>query len=100
MLIASLCATTALYAGIAFTLAIQSLVLLMVTCFLAGLSEANIVIAQGAIADSAPRAERNRLFGYIYLSASLAYVVGHSEAGSSRTARLSAGLITPPPTGA
>ena len=48
----------------------------MVACFLAGLSEANIVIAQGAIADSAPRADRNRLFGYIYLSASLAYVVG------------------------
>jgi MFS family permease len=47
-----------------------------VACFLAGLSEANIVIAQGAIADTAPREERNRLFGYIYLSASLAYVVG------------------------
>jgi DHA1 family tetracycline resistance protein-like MFS transporter len=76
VLIASLCATTALYAGIATALAIQSLALLMVTCFLAGLSEANIVIAQGAIADSAPREDRNRLFGYIYLSASLAYVVG------------------------
>jgi DHA1 family tetracycline resistance protein-like MFS transporter len=34
------------------------------------------VIAQGSIADVAPRADRNRLFGYIYLSASLAYVVG------------------------
>jgi len=48
----------------------------MITCFLAGLSEANIVIAQGAIADAAPREDRNRLFGYVYLSASLAYVVG------------------------
>jgi len=53
----------------------------MVACFLAGLSEANIVIAQGAIADTAPRAERNRLFGYIYLSASLAYVVGPLAGG-------------------
>jgi MFS family permease len=76
VLIASLCAATALYAMIAVALTIQSLLLLMAACFLAGLSEANIVIAQGAIADSAPRADRNRLFGYIYLSASLAYVVG------------------------
>jgi MFS family permease len=76
VLIASLCAATALYAMIAAALTIQSLPLLMAACFLAGLSEANIVIAQGAIADSAPRADRNRLFGYIYLSASLAYVVG------------------------
>jgi MFS family permease len=76
VLIASLTATTALYAAIAAALAIQSLALLMVACLLAGLSEANIVIAQGAIADTAPRSERNRLFGYIYLSASLAYVVG------------------------
>ena len=48
----------------------------MVTCFLAGLSESNIVLAQSAIADTAPRSERNRLFGYVYLSASLAYVIG------------------------
>ena len=48
----------------------------MVACFVAGLSESNIVLAQGAIADTASRDDRNRLFGYIYLSASLAYVVG------------------------
>jgi DHA1 family tetracycline resistance protein-like MFS transporter len=76
VLIASLTATTGLYALIAAALAIKSLPLLMIACFLAGLSEANIVIAQGAIADTAPRQDRNRLFGYIYLSASLAYVVG------------------------
>lgn len=76
ILIASLCAATALYAVIATSLAIHSLPLLMAACFLAGLSESNVVIAQGAIADAAPRAERNRLFGYVYLSASLAYVVG------------------------
>jgi MFS family permease len=76
VLIASLVATTFLYAGIATALAIQSLPLLMLACFLAGLSEANIVIAQGSITDTASRADRNRLFGYVYLSASLAYVVG------------------------
>ncbi|HZO76948.1 MAG TPA: MFS transporter, partial [Solirubrobacteraceae bacterium] len=76
ILIVSLGATTALYAAIASALAIQSLALLMVASFLAGLSEANVVIAQGAIADAASREDRERLFGYIYLSASLAYVVG------------------------
>jgi MFS family permease len=76
ILIGSLAGTTALYAGISTALAIHSLWLLMLTCFLAGLCEANVVIAQGAIADSAPRDDRERLFGYIYLSASLAYVVG------------------------
>jgi DHA1 family tetracycline resistance protein-like MFS transporter len=76
VLIASLVATTFLYAGIATALAIQSLPLLMLACFLAGVSEANIVIAQGSITDTVSRAERNRLFGYVYLSASLAYVVG------------------------
>lgn len=76
ILIASLSATTALYAAIAGALAIQSLPLLMVACFLAGLSESNVVIAQGAIADTASRDDRNRLFGYVYLSASLAYVAG------------------------
>jgi MFS family permease len=76
ILIASLSSTTVFYVGIATSLVTKNLVLLMVACFLAGLSESNIVLAQGAIADTAPRADRNRLFGYIYLSASLAYVVG------------------------
>jgi MFS family permease len=76
ILIASLASTTILYVGIATALAVQNLPLLMATCFLAGLSESNIVLAQSAIADTASRADRSRLFGYIYLSASLAYVVG------------------------
>jgi DHA1 family tetracycline resistance protein-like MFS transporter len=81
LLIASLSATTIFYAGIAAALVLQSLPLLMIACFLAGLSESNIVIAQGAIADTQSRADRNRLFGYIYLSASLAYVVGPLAGG-------------------
>src|SRR5580692_4293693 len=76
ILIASRSSTTVLYVGIAAALVIQNLPLLMLACFVAGLSESNIVLAQGAIADTAPRDNRNRLFGYIYLSASLAYVVG------------------------
>jgi MFS family permease len=76
ILIASLSSTTVLYIGIAGALVLQNLPLLMVACFVAGLSESNIVLAQGAIADTASREDRNRLFGYVYLSASLAYVVG------------------------
>ncbi len=76
ILLGSLGATTVFYVFIATALSIRSLPLLMVACFLAGLAESNIVIAQSAIADTADRADRNRLFGYIYLSASLAYVVG------------------------
>ena len=76
ILIASLSSTTILYVGIAAALAIRNLPLLMLACFVAGLSESNIVLAQGAIADTASRDDRNRLFGYIYLSASLAYVIG------------------------
>jgi MFS family permease len=76
ILTASLVSTTAWYALIAVSLSEQSLPLLMVASLGAGLSEANIVIAQGAIADAAPESDRPRLFGYIYMSASLAYVVG------------------------
>src|ERR1700677_3235890 len=66
ILIASLSTTTILYVGIAGALVIRSLPLLIVACFTAGLSESNIVLAQSAIADTADRADRNRLFGYIY----------------------------------
>jgi DHA1 family tetracycline resistance protein-like MFS transporter len=44
-------------------------------------SEANIAIAQSAVADVDPAAERSRLFGYVYLSSSLAYVVGPLAGG-------------------
>jgi MFS family permease len=54
ILIGSLSAATLLYAAIAASLELQSLPLLMVASFLAGLSESNIVIAQGAIADTSP----------------------------------------------
>jgi MFS family permease len=81
VLLCSLLATTVFYVGIATALTVQSLPLLMASCFLAGLSESNIVLAQSAIADTSERDDRNRLFGYVYLSASLAYVVGPLAGG-------------------
>ena len=53
----------------------------MVASLIAGLSEANIAIAQSGIADVAPEASRRRLFGYVYLASSLAYVVGPLAGG-------------------
>jgi MFS family permease len=76
VLLASLALSAVFYGGIALALHVQSLPLLIVACLLAGLAEANIAIAQSAIADVAPAASRGRLFGYVYLSSSLAYVVG------------------------
>jgi DHA1 family tetracycline resistance protein-like MFS transporter len=76
VLLASLGAGVCFYALMALALHLHSLALLAVACLLAGLAEANIAIAQSAIADIAPAAARSRLFGYVYLSSSLAYVVG------------------------
>jgi len=76
VLLISLAITTFCYALIAFSLNISSLVLLATASLIAGLAEANIVTAQSAIADVSLPEGRNRLFGYIYMSASAAYIVG------------------------
>jgi DHA1 family tetracycline resistance protein-like MFS transporter len=76
VLLISLVASAVFYALMALALHLHSLALLAVACLLAGLAEANIAIAQSAIADIAPVASRGRLFGYVYLSSSLAYVIG------------------------
>lgn len=76
VLLGSLTASAVFYAGIALALHLRSLPLLVATCLFAGLAEANIAIAQSAVADVAPAAQRSRLFGYVYLASSLAYVVG------------------------
>ncbi len=81
ILILSLAGCTIFYIFIALSLQLKSLYLLMLSSFLAGLCEANIVIAQSAIADISQKHDRTRLFGYVYLSASLAYVVGPLFAG-------------------
>jgi MFS family permease len=75
-LLTSLAASTACYVLIAYAVQSRTFVLLLAACFLAGLSEANITIAQSAVADVAAPNQRGRLFGYVYLSSSLAYVVG------------------------
>jgi MFS family permease len=75
-LLVSLTASIVCYLGIAAAVQARTLGLLMVACFIAGLAEANIAVAQSAVADVAPSRQRSRLFGYVYLSSSFAYVVG------------------------
>jgi DHA1 family tetracycline resistance protein-like MFS transporter len=81
VLLVSLAVSASFYAFMGLALEAQSLPLLMGACLLAGLSEANIAIAQSAIADVSAAAQRSRLFGYVYLSSSLAYVVGPLAGG-------------------
>jgi DHA1 family tetracycline resistance protein-like MFS transporter len=86
VLIASLAATTALYVVVALALEAQSLALLMVACFAAGVCESNVALALSGVADLAPEAERSRLFGYVYLASSAAYVVGPLVGGKLASA--------------
>ena len=53
----------------------------MIVSFVIGLSEANIAIAQSAIADLSTAKNRIRLFAYINLSASGAFVIGPLAGG-------------------
>jgi MFS family permease len=76
VLLVSLAVTTTCYALIAAALTARSFALLAVASLLAGTAEANIVAAQSAIADVVTPEERNRFFGYIYMSVSLAYIIG------------------------
>ncbi len=76
VLLISLAITTLCYSLIAWSLAIGSFSLLAGASVVAGLAEANIVTAQSAIADVSRPEQRNRFFGYIYMSVSLAYIVG------------------------
>jgi len=76
VLLVSLVATIVLYAVSAIALGIKSLPIFMAASFLAGISEANVVIAQSAIADVTPGSGRTRFFAYITLSASGAFLIG------------------------
>ncbi|MFZ0043362.1 MAG: MFS transporter [Solirubrobacteraceae bacterium] len=87
-LLVSLAASIACYLLIAAAVQARTLGLLMVACFVAGLFEANIAVAQSAVADVAPPVQRSRLFGYVYLSSSLAYVVGPLVGGKLADAHL------------
>lgn len=81
VLLISLTVTTICYAVIAASLQALSLAMLSISLFVAGLSEANIVTAQSAIADVVPAEDRTRFFGYIYMCVSLAYIVGPLAGG-------------------
>ena len=76
VLLVSLAVTTVCYAAFAYSIELKNLPLLMLVSVITGLAEANIVIAQSSVADVSTVATRSRLFGYVYLSASSAYVVG------------------------
>ena len=76
ILLYSLLFTTLCYVVIAYAIKTNQLSLLFVALFFAGLSEGNVTIAQSAIADVTKNHERGKFFGYIYMSASLAYVAG------------------------
>lgn len=81
VLLVSLFVSTVCYSIFAYSLQIKNLPLFMAVAFIAGLSEANIVIAQSAIADVTDDKSRTRLFAYITLSASAAFLVGPLAAG-------------------
>ena len=76
VLLGSLAAAVVCYGLIAWALAANNLWLLMIACFSGGLFEANVAVTQSALADVSQDADRGRLFGYVYLAISLAYVIG------------------------
>jgi DHA1 family tetracycline resistance protein-like MFS transporter len=76
VLLISLIFSICCYCLIASAIASENLWLLIIALLAAGLSEGNIVIAQSAVSDVSETIDRGRLFGYIYMSASLAYVIG------------------------
>ncbi|MCH9627277.1 MAG: Multidrug resistance protein MdtG [Chlamydiales bacterium] len=76
ILLYSLVVTTIIYFVIAYGIAINSFLLVAFSLIVAGLSEGNTTLAQGVIADVVPKKERGRLFGFLYLSAAVAFIVG------------------------
>jgi MFS family permease len=76
MLLGSLSITTICYLFICLALQGKSFLLLTVSCLVGGLSESNIAVTQGAIADVTAPSDRGRWFGYIYSACSVSYIVG------------------------
>jgi MFS family permease len=81
VLLISLGLSVCCYGLIAAAITMENLWLLLIALLAAGLSEGNIVIAQSAISDISDAIDRARLFGYVYMSASLAYVIGPLAGG-------------------
>ncbi len=76
ILLVSLFVIAICYALFAYCLQIRNMPMLMIISVIMGLADADIVTAQSAIADVSTEENRSRLFGYVYLSASSAYVAG------------------------
>ncbi|MEQ9618999.1 MAG: MFS transporter [Deltaproteobacteria bacterium] len=76
VLLVSLLITTFFYAVFAYSLEIKNLTLFMAAAFITGLAEGNIVIAQSSVSDVTTVKNRTRLFAYISLSASGAFLIG------------------------
>lgn len=81
LLLCSLLLSGCFYIGIALSLTFNLLPLLLITLFLAGLSEGNIALAQSSISDSVSGEERRSAFGLVYAVACLAYVAGPLVSG-------------------
>lgn len=97
VLLASLSLTTGCYVLIVWSLYAHWPWLLASACLCAGAAESNIVCAQGAIADTTRPEQREQYFGYIYLSASLAYIVGPLIGGKLADSSLSPWFGAPLP---
>ncbi|MDN3504307.1 MAG: MFS transporter [Rhabdochlamydiaceae bacterium] len=76
ILIWTLLFTIVAYVFVSLSLHSVAVIWICITLFLAGIGEANMVIAQGAIADTSEKRKRAHLFGYITVVASSAYIVG------------------------
>ncbi len=76
VLIISLTITTICFGGLGYAVSINNLSLFMIVSFVMGLSEANIATAQSAVADVTTEENRTRMFAYINMSASGAFVIG------------------------
>ncbi|MEM0915911.1 MAG: MFS transporter [Planctomycetota bacterium] len=76
MILGTLALTTLMYANIAMALQVQSFAWLIAACFVCGLGEANVVLAQSSLADMTSRADRGRAFSYMYSCGSIAYISG------------------------
>jgi DHA1 family tetracycline resistance protein-like MFS transporter len=76
VLLISLSITTLCFGGLGYAIHIHNLSLFVVISLIMGLAEANIATAQSAVADVSTEENRTRMFAYINLSASGAFVIG------------------------
>lgn len=76
VILVSLTITTICFGGLGYAIQSNNLSLFMMVSLVMGLAEANIATAQSAVADVTTAENRTRMFAYINLSASGAFVIG------------------------